>query len=81
MKLSFIGITVAYWLLFFAMGLLLIVVFLYLRQKILQTREKQQELIGKIAVLEEKMAKQTANTPTSKKKEPSLDKAKIEKTI
>jgi DNA-binding NarL/FixJ family response regulator len=81
MKLSFIGITVAYWPLFFAMGLLLIVVFLYLRQKILQTKEKQQELIGKIAALEEKIAKQTTNTPTSKKKEPSLDKAKIEKTI
>ncbi len=81
MKLSGIGITVAYWPLFFGMGLLLIVVYLYLRKKILQTREKQKELIAKIAALEEKIARQAADTPNEKKNETSLDKAKIEKAI
>jgi DNA-binding NarL/FixJ family response regulator len=81
MKLSLVSITVAYWALFLGMGLVLIVVFLYLWEKIIKTREKQKELIDKIAVLEEKIAKQAANKPTPEKKETSLDKAKIEKAI
>lgn len=81
MKLSFIEITVMYWPLFLGMGLLLMGVFLSLRKKILQTKEKQKELIGKIAALEEKIAKQSANTSPAKKKGIILDKTKIEKAI
>lgn len=81
MKILATGTTIAYWPMFFGTALLMIIVFLYLRKKILQTKEKQKELMGKIATLEEKITKQAANTSIDKKKGTSLNKLKIEQAI
>ncbi|WP_367387934.1 AsnC family protein [Lewinella sp. LCG006] len=81
MILSTISIAADYWPLILGLALLLTVMFLYLRKKMIQTREKQKELIEKIAALEEKIAKQSAEIPTGKKSEIRLVKEEIEKAI
>lgn len=70
-----------YWSLFVITGLSLIAVFLYLRKKILQTKEKQKELIHKVAELEKRIAIHAEEVKPDKKNGSDLDKAKIEQTI
>ncbi len=81
MKLLIVGISIAYWSLFIVTGFSLVVVFLYLKKKILQTKEKQKELMKKIAELEKRIVVQAARPKCDKRSGADLDKEKIEKAI